>query len=93
MTLTLPVQFEGFVRDKVNTGSYASEAEVVGAALGLLQKQDGEYERQLEWLRDAIDVGVAQARAGKLTTAEDFEVELAAHQQQWLAARGQSPVT
>ena len=90
MTLTLPAQYEGFVRDKVKAGTYASEEEVVGAALGLLQKQDGDYERQLEWLRDAIDVGWDQARAGKLTSAEDFEVELEEYQRQWLAARGQT---
>ena len=87
MTLTLPAQYEGFVRDKVKAGTYASEEEVVGAALGLLQKQDGEYERQLEWLRDAIAVGVAQARAGKSSPGEEVWARLEEHKRQWQAAR------
>lgn len=90
MTLTLPAQYEGFVRDKVKAGTYSSEEEVIGAALDLLAKQDDECDRQIQSVRDAIDVGWEQARAGKLTSAEDFEVELEEYQRQWLAARGQT---
>lgn len=87
MTLTLPAQYEGFVRDKVKAGAYSSEEEVVSAALGLLQKQDGDYERQLEWLRDAIAAGVAQVRAGKSSPAEEVWERLEEHKRQWQAAR------
>ena len=87
MTLTLPAQFEGFVRDKVKSGSYSSEEEVVGAALGLLEKQDGEYERECARISAAIDAGWEQARAGKLIPGEQVWAELEEWKQQWRARR------
>lgn len=46
---------------------------------------DSEYERQLAWLRNAIEEGWQAAKAGNLTYAEDFEIEFAEFERQWLA--------
>ena len=90
MTLTLSAQHEGFVRDKVKAGSYSNEEEVIGAALKLLQKQDGEYERQLAWLQDAIEQGCQSARAGNLFTPEEVWADLAERKRQRSADRSRA---
>jgi putative addiction module CopG family antidote len=87
MILSLPDELEGFVRDKVNAGSYANEEEVVRAAVSLMKETDGEHDRQLTWLRQAIDKGWDQAQAGNLLSPEEVWARLEEHKRKWHASR------
>jgi antitoxin ParD1/3/4 len=82
MTLTLPADLRDFIADKVQTGAFSSEEEVIRAAVTLMKENDGAYERQLAWLRGAIEEGWQSARAGDLTSAEDFEAEFEEYKRQ-----------
>ena len=87
MILSLPDELEGFVRDKVSTGSYSSEEDVVRAAVSLMKETDGDYDRQLTWLRQAIDKGCKQALAGNLLPQEEVWARLEEHKRKWHASR------
>ena len=85
MTPTLPAELQGFIQDKINAGTFSSEEEVIRAAVSLMKANDTEYARQLEWLRDAIDIGWEQAKAGQLLTMEEVRADLEEHKKQWRA--------
>ena len=85
MTVTLPADLQGFVEDKVRAGAYSSEQELIRDAVTMLKNSDTEHGRQLQWLRNAIEEGWKDACAGNLTSAEDFEVEFAEFERQWVA--------
>jgi putative addiction module CopG family antidote len=87
MTLTLPAELQGFVEGKVKTGAFSSDDEVICAAVTLMKDHDGEYERQVQWLRDAVDKGWQSAREGKLYSPEEVRAGLEEHKRQWRAAR------
>lgn len=53
--ITLTRELADLVRDKVASGAFGSESEVIEAALELLCEQDAEAERQHAWLRDKVD--------------------------------------
>ena len=65
MNVTLPPELERFVRDKIKSGLFGSESEVVRAALQLMEDQD----RPVLWgdgdIRAKIDAGLVSLRAGK----------------------------
>ncbi len=71
MTLTIPRKHEGFVRDKVRTGSYSTEAEVVCAALELLKGKEREAARERTRISAAIDAGCEQLKKGKTRSLEE----------------------
>jgi putative addiction module CopG family antidote len=48
LNVTLPAELAEMVKDKVDSGAYASESEVVSAGLRALQAQDAVLE---DWLR------------------------------------------
>ena len=61
MTVEIPPEFQQFVHQVIDAGSYTSEAAVVGEALRLLQHR----QRRLEELRrDSAGVGRARSRRG-----------------------------
>ncbi len=49
MSITLPNEMAQMVKDKVESGAYASESEVIRDGLRSLQERDAAVER---WLRD-----------------------------------------
>jgi antitoxin ParD1/3/4 len=65
MNVTLPPELERFVQDKIKSGLFDSESEVVRAALRLMEDQD----RPVVWgegdIRAKIDAGLASLKAGK----------------------------
>ncbi|HTO78494.1 MAG TPA: type II toxin-antitoxin system ParD family antitoxin [Methylocystis sp.] len=65
MNVTLPPELERFVQDKIRSGLFGSESEVVRAALRLMEDQD----RPVLWgnddIRAKIDAGLASLKAGK----------------------------
>jgi putative addiction module CopG family antidote len=91
MTVSLPVEFEGYVQDKVRNGAFTSEEEVVRAALELMREQDEESPEWREWMREAVEEGWVSAQAGRLTSAEDFEKEFEEHKRRWRAAHANLP--
>ena len=82
MNVSLPITLEDFVRHKVATGEFHSEAEVVCEALHLLQDQEA-------WKSEAsrmIVEGWEEAKAGQLRTPEEVRQTLAARKEIWKQA-------
>jgi antitoxin ParD1/3/4 len=67
MSPAIPVEFVPFVSRELASGKYGSEAEVVSAALRLLEQR----ERKLDALRAAIQVGVDQLERGEFVEIAD----------------------
>lgn len=51
MSITLPVEMAALVKEKVASGAYASESEVIREGLRALQDRDAAIER---WLREDV---------------------------------------
>lgn len=51
LSITLPVEMARLVKDKVASGAYATESEVVREGIRALQERDAAVER---WLRDEV---------------------------------------
>ena len=66
MSITLPVEMAKLVKDKVASGAYASESEVVREGLRALQERDAAVEK---WLREDVAPTYDRYRAGKEPTA------------------------
>jgi putative addiction module CopG family antidote len=52
MTVNLPADIESSIREKIESGRFDSEADVIRAALELLDRQE-----KLRWLKDALAAG------------------------------------
>ena len=87
MTVTLPAELEDFIACKVQEGAFASEEAAVSAAVEQMKNSDVDYARMCARFSAEIDVGWEQAKAGRLTSAENFEVEFEEYKRQWLASR------
>ena len=61
MTITLPPALDRLVKDKVNSGLYANESDVVCAALRLEFARDSLN----EWVREQAAAGFAQIDGGE----------------------------
>lgn len=61
-SFTLGAHFEGFIKQQVNAGRYASASEVVRDSLRLLEEQEAMRQARLEALRAEIDHGAASGR-------------------------------
>jgi antitoxin ParD1/3/4 len=76
MNVSLTPELELMINNKVKTGLYNSASEVIREALRLLEEQDRIREMRLEDLRQEIQKGADDIRAGRYTTLEtkeDFE--------------------
>ncbi|HMN72578.1 MAG TPA: type II toxin-antitoxin system ParD family antitoxin [Rhodoblastus sp.] len=69
MNVSLTDELAQFVREKVETGRYASSSEVVREALRLLEKQDAEEAERLKWLQQAWSEGVESDKFAPLDRA------------------------
>ena len=58
-SFTLGTHFEGFIKQQVNTGRYASASEVIRDSLRLLEEQDAMRQARLEALGAEIDLGAS----------------------------------
>ena len=72
--ISLPEELEAYVDAKVASGEYAHASEVVREGVRLLMREEAE---KLEWLRNAIAVGLADVAAGRTIEAKDVPAELA----------------
>ncbi len=67
---TLGTHFEGFVRQLVESGRYASASEVIRDSLRLLEEREKLERAKLEALRAAINEGLDSGSAEALDMAE-----------------------
>jgi antitoxin ParD1/3/4 len=72
ITVALPPELEAFIKDRVAAGRFSTASEVVREGLRLLEEREHERETVLAELRREIEVGVEQARAGKLSDGKAF---------------------
>ena len=70
MDVTLTPELEQIISEEVESGRYASPAEVVGEGLRLLKERDEVNTIRLEELRRDIELGIQQADAGELVPGE-----------------------
>lgn len=74
MNVSLPPDMVDFVNNEVAGGDYTSSSEVVREALRLL-KHDKELAREkLAILRREVDIGLADAAAGRFSTRTAREI-------------------
>ena len=78
MNVSLSEEFVEFVNGEVGSGEYATASEVFRDALRLLRREKAAQREKLEILHRAIEVGLEEMRAGRLSrrTAVDIAAEL-----------------
>ena len=76
MNVNLTPELEQLVREKVASGLYNSQSEVVRESLRLLVEQDRLREAHLEKLRGALATGLEQAGRGDLLGGAQIVAEM-----------------
>ena len=76
LTVDVPPQLEAMIREKVETGHYASASAVVAEALRLMQERDAAAADRLEALRRNVAAGLADLDAGRTVDADIVFAEL-----------------
>ncbi len=79
MSLTLSVEQEHLVQAQIATGQFQTPAQVIDAALDLLELGEAAspvYRTSAEVLRHSVTVGLAQAERGDFTSDEDVQTML-----------------
>ena len=72
LSITLPPEMAHFIRQKVDSGLYGSNSEIIREAMrGLMER-----ERRLERLDGAIALGLADTEAGRVQEIEAVRREL-----------------
>lgn len=70
MKIEIKPQFEKLIRDKIEAGLYSAPEEVVEDALTLMKERGRIDALKLQRLREAIEEGEADLRAGRYTVLE-----------------------
>lgn len=78
MNVSLTPELEAFVTEKVESGLYSSQSEVVREGLRLLMERDRMLEARLGELRKEIAKGLEEARGGELIPGEQVFEEIRA---------------
>lgn len=76
ITVTLPLELEAFIEERVASGRFATAGEAVREGLRLLEEREQERDAVLTELRQEIEIGVEQAKAGKLRDGRAFFEQL-----------------
>lgn len=76
MTLTLTPEQEALVKRKVSSGQYDSALQVIDLGLRLLDQQDKVLELGVDALRQEVEIGLAELRAGKGIPGEQVFAEI-----------------
>lgn len=76
LSITLPIQMSEALKERVSSGAYASESEVIRDGLRALFEREKAIE---EWLRTEVAASVEELRAdpSKAATASDMRARLA----------------
>ena len=72
LTITLPPELDAFIQERVASGRFATASEAVREGLHLLEMREQEREAVLTELRQEIEIGVEQAKAGQVTDGRTF---------------------
>ena len=70
--VTLPSDLEAFIDARVASGRFATAGDVVREGLRLLEEREQGRDAVLAELRQEIEVGVAEAKAGQLRDGRTF---------------------
>jgi len=65
LNVSLTPELEEFIASEVESGRYRSASEAVRASIRLLQEKTDEREAKLEYLRNAVGVGVQEIEDGE----------------------------
>jgi antitoxin ParD1/3/4 len=76
MSVSLPPDVEAIVSSHVSNGDYASAAEMVSAAIRLLDRRKREKNRQVEKLRSMLQEAIDQADRGELLDGDEVFDEI-----------------
>jgi antitoxin ParD1/3/4 len=68
MNVSLTSELAQFVEDEVSEGQYGSASEVVRDGLRMLLRETAERAEKLALLRQAIEVGLSDIRAGRISS-------------------------
>ena len=71
MNVHLSPELEEFVQNKVRSGRYNSESEVVREALLLLEQRDDAFTIRQEEMRREIEEGLFSAKRGELVDGDE----------------------
>jgi antitoxin ParD1/3/4 len=70
MEISLTPKLEQFVKRQVNSGHYASEADVVLAAVQFLEEREMVYQGKFDELRREVMIGYEAAERGEVLDGE-----------------------
>jgi antitoxin ParD1/3/4 len=70
-SISLTQEMEDAIARRLATGRYASDDDVIRAALLVLERHDEERARKLALLDDALSRGIADAEAGRVMPLEE----------------------
>ncbi|MGH9602662.1 MAG: type II toxin-antitoxin system ParD family antitoxin [Terriglobales bacterium] len=70
MNVSLSPELEKFISGKLSEGRYQTASEVVREALRLLEEREQVREAQLKALRQEIDLGLRDLRAGRVISLD-----------------------
>ena len=87
MNVNLTPELEKLVQEKVSSGLYNNQSEVVREALRLLAEQDRLREAHLVKLRGVLATGLAQADRGELLDGPEVIDEMRAFVRERAAAK------
>ena len=74
MNVSLTTRLADFIEGEVAGGDYATASDVVGDALRLLEREKEVEQEKLEILRREIDIGIADADAGRLSKRTALDI-------------------
>ncbi|EKV30042.1 hypothetical protein C882_0123 [Caenispirillum salinarum AK4] len=74
VTVELPDRLAEFVREQVARGDYGDDSAVVSDAIRQLRERKAEYDRRMEILRQEVEKGLADVRAGRFSTKSVEEI-------------------
>jgi antitoxin ParD1/3/4 len=75
LNVSLPVELENRVREHVASGLYSSASEVIREALRVFEAYQAMRTRTLAALKSDIDEGMADVRAGRVSSIDFSELK------------------
>jgi|GEM_PF-5671075 len=74
MNIDVNDEWRTFINEQMNLGNYASQGDVIVAALSLMQKSETPSKAYVAWLNQEIDRGLSDVHEGRVTEgAESYQ--------------------
>jgi len=71
MNISLTLELEKYVQEKVTSGLYVSASEVIRESLRLMHNHDDLQKQRIAQLNQAIEIGLTQLKSGNKISASD----------------------